>query len=48
MLQKQANNHLFIQKSAEMYPWEIQSLLYYDRGQCFDRVTLKQLHSFAE
>ena len=36
MLNKQAENYLLIQKSAEISPCEIRSLLEYDRCQCVE------------
>ena len=41
MLHKQAKNYLLIQKSAEISPCEIRSLLDYDRGQCAESSYLK-------
>ena len=49
MLHKQAKIYLLIQKSAEIYPCEIRSLLDYDRGQCAESSYLKmQTPSLAD
>ena len=47
MLHKQAKNLVLIQKSAEISPHEIRSLLEYERGQCAESSHLKAIQLSA-